>query len=433
MKQLFTLLAFLLVGLAVASAQSTEEPYTWQTWIYSNDSARLDAGIPVALPDTDQNSLNNLQWRGVGQVMNLSLVYDWFSDLHSDEDEVDVFENFLINRVYSSYTDEQYINQFRNAQSFTIDTIWAMIYSLDENAANNTETLGAFFTVMKSNYDFTSTQYRANGFRQAYVDTRGANDENLLVEEYLEPAFMAGQVENNRVSVTVFTFDEGELTFGPGESAIMLFWNPLDPAYTFPELEERIVTEGREDQRNFIFAQTEFRTGDNATQTTPDTRDDSLTFYKALGLVLYRQGNGTDRIGNSDTDTLSSAWRSLLFGGRPSLLDLRLTVMGTVELAESGVRYHFGRDAAEQGLGEVTPNPVSTDSRLPFALSEKAHVTIEIYSMAGEKVATLIDNLGYIEGNYSVPLPVSSLENGAYVVRMTANENVYTMKFTVAK
>lgn len=434
MKQLFTLLAFLLVGSAVVSAQTTEAPYTWQTWIYSNDSTRLDAGIPVALPDSDSNSLNNLQWRGVGQVVNLSLVYDWFSSLYSDEDEVEVFENLLINREYSDYSDEQYINQFRNAKSFTIDTIFAFIYSLDENAANNTETLGSFFTIMKSDYDFTSAQYRQTGFEQAFVDVRGANDENVLVdEEYLEPSFMAGQVDENRVSLTVFTYDEGELSFGPGESAILLFWNPLDPAYTFPEMQQRINVEGREDQRNFIFAQTEFRTGAPETQTTPDTRSDSLTYYKPLGLVLYRNGNGTDRIGNSDTDTLASAWQNLFYGGRRSLLDLRLTLVGTVELGESGVRYHFGRDAAEQGLGEVTPNPVSTDSRLPFALSEKAHVTIEVYSMSGEKVATLIDNLGYMEGNYSVPLPVSSLENGAYVVRMTANENVYTMKFTVAK
>ena len=155
-----------------------------------------------------------------------------------------------------------------------------------------------------------------------------------------------------------------------------------------------------------------------------------------MGVVLYRAPNGTDRVGDPEgnADTVYSSWARLFTSGRRSLLDLQLTIRGTVELdTTSSVRYHFGRDAKEQGLGLVLPNPVRDDARLPFSLTENAQVTIEIYSANGAKVETLIDGLKYIPGNYSVALPVPELENGAYVIRMSANDNAYSMKFTVAK
>ena len=430
MKQLFTLLAFLLVGSAVASAQSQEESYYWQTWIYSNPDARLDAGFPQLLGDDDQNTLNNVQWRGMGQVVNLSLLYNWFDAIYNVGDSVVAYR-----RVGEDFSDQDYIDQFKGASAFTVDTILTWIYSLDPNAQNNTETLGSFFSIYRSDYDFNSTQYRSQGFHQALADVRGEGDVNVLVEDYLEPAMMAGNINGTQVTQSVFTYPEGQNTFGPGESAILLFWNPLDPAYSFEEIQEREQQNGKPDQRNYIFAQTEFRNGDygqNEQGQLFDTRTDSLTYYKVLGLVLYRQGSGTDRVGNADTDTLHSSWRNLFVLGRTSLLDMRSLVIGTVELS-SGVTYHFGRDAAEQGLGQVTPNPVTADSRLPFALNGKARVTIEIYSTSGRKVTTLLENEAYIGGNYSLPLPVSSLENGTYLVRMTANEDVYSMKFTVTK
>lgn len=432
MKQLTTLLALLVVAATVATAQTTEESYYWQTWIYSNSDARFDAGFPAVLgSDPDSNVTNDVQWRGMGQVVNLHVLYNWFDEIYNVGDSVVVFRP-----TGRDFSDQDYIDQFRNAKAFTLDTIQTWIYSLDGNAFNNTETLGALFTIMKTGYDFTSPNYIARGFHQALEEARGESDGNVLVEEFLEPSFMAGNINGTSVQQTVFTYDQGANAFGPGESAIMLFWNPLDPVYSQREINARESNQGLDDQRNFIFAQTEFRTGDygvNAQGQLFDTRADSLTYYKTLGLVLYRQSNGTDRIGNPETDTLHSSWSNLFFLGRRSLMDIRSLVIGTVELGESGVVYHFGRDAAEQGLGQVTPNPVRSDARLPFALNGKSAVTIELYSVAGEKVSTLVDHQPYIGGNYTVPLPVSSLENGTYIVRMSANDNVYTMKFTVAK
>jgi hypothetical protein len=110
-----------------------------------------------------------------------------------------------------------------------------------------------------------------------------------------------------------------------------------------------------------------------------------------------------------------------------------MSMHGTVVLGASGVKYHFGREATSQGLGQVTPNPVTSNARLPFSLTEIAEVNVDLFDVNGQMVKNLVANQRYIPGNYSVGLPVDQLQSGNYLARMTANGKVYTMKFNVSK
>lgn len=426
MKQLLTLIALLVVGSSVMTAQTTEEPYLWFSVILPNDSARLDSGLPFSFPDnTPANSFDNTQWRGTGQIINLGVIFGWFEDVYTENSNI-YFDGT------GGTTDRGYLEQFMNARSFTIDTVRTFIWSRDGNAFNNSETLGSLFSVYRADINLSSPTYLTRGFTASLADLK----ENLITENYYSAEDLAAQLANDRITAVDIAYEPGQITVDAGGSVVLLYHNPLDPSYTFDEITDRRDNNGLDDQRNFIIGQGEFATGGTSLGSTGqivDTRTDSLTYYKALGVVLYRTPNGTDRVGDTESDTVYSSWARLFTSGRRSLLDLQLTVRGTVELAESSVRYHFGRDAENQGLGNVTPNPVRDDARLPFSLTENAEVTIEIYSSNGAKVETLVDGLKYIPGNYSVPLPVSSLENGAYVVRMSVNDNAYSMKFTITK
>ncbi len=433
MKQLLTILALLIIGSSVASAQEpVESEYLFLTWVMDNQDATWSFGFPTVFPDnTEANSFDNTQWRGLGQVVNLSLIYNWYDEVYGENTNIHYDGS-------NGITDQDYVDQFRGAGSFTIDSVSLFIFSRDPNAFNNSETLGSLLSVIRSDYDFTSPNYLTRGFVQDFNEMKGPGEENVLIETYTTADVLAANYTEGTGNVqgTRIRYEDGGLSFGADESAIFMYWVPADPGYTFDEIQER-NTNGQPNQQNLVIAQTEYLNGHivDAQDELDDTRTDSVDYYKALGLVLFRDGNGTDRIGDPDTDTVYSAWQNLRFLNRPGLVSYRMFVWGIVELDTSttSVRYHFGRAADNQGLGSVQPNPAVTDARLPFSLTERANVSIEIYSVSGEKVASLVEDKRYVEGNYDVMIPVSEMENGAYVIRMSANEKAYSMKFTVAK
>lgn len=423
MKRLLTISATLLFFASLA-AEAQEERYFWFTRILVHDSTRIDAGVPLAFPDQDQDPFNNRQWRGVGQIVNPSLNYEWFDEVYNSDTGI-YFD------PQSEFTDQDYIEQFRNAGNYTIDTITGFFYSLDPDPASNSETLGAAFELYKTNFNLRGIQYRTQGYRQALSDLGPP-----LQAEFFDSPTLAANVnlQTQQVQQTVIGWEPGTNAFTPDESAVILYYNPLDPAYTSEEIQTRIG-QNRPDQRTYVFAQTEYGSGDLVSDGQGgliDTRADSLTIWKVLGLTLFRNGNGQNRDGDNTTDTVYSSWNSLFQAGRSAMMDLRLRVFGTVDLS-TGVRYHYGRDAYGQGLYDVVPNPATDVARLPFSIEKPSEVTIEIYDTEGELRATLLESVKYINGNYDIEIPVDELGSGTYVARMVANGQPYSMKFTVTR
>ena len=414
MGKLILFAAALLLSVPNLMAQNEETQYRWDSWVFENDSSRMDPFIPFAFTNTaqgvpDLDPSDGSQWRGFGQVIHLPVAYPWYNEYLTEETVI---------HAPNGFTDQDYIDQFQNAISFTVDSVLFFAY-LPESAA---QTFGGVFRVFKTDFDFSSSTYQASGYHAAISDF---SESDLLYEQFLQPDDLKNAFDEfaNRITAQTFRFSE-PLTFANNESVIFLYHNE-DDALTFDQRQAVAV-----DPVHRGIAYQEY--GNGGLTNDGDTRRDPLTRYKALGVVMYRQGNGSAG-GDAATDTLHSAWTNLTLGGRSTLMNTRTIVFGVVELGVGNVRYHLGLDADNQGLGEITPNPVTVDARLPFSLTETSTVTIELYTASGELVTTLLENQKYIPGNYSLPLPTDELNSGTYLVRMAADQKAYSMKFTVTK
>jgi hypothetical protein len=72
---------------------------------------------------------------------------------------------------------------------------------------------------------------------------------------------------------------------------------------------------------------------------------------------------------------------------------------------------------ASFALGSARPNPSSGTTIIPFALPEDAHIKLEVYDIAGRKVATLVDGR-LCAGEHT--REVADLPPGNYIYRLKA-------------
>ncbi len=72
-------------------------------------------------------------------------------------------------------------------------------------------------------------------------------------------------------------------------------------------------------------------------------------------------------------------------------------------------------------LNQNYPNPFNPSTTIQFELPEEAAVTMKIYNMLGQEVATLINNEVLDEGETEVEFDASSLPSGVYLYKLTAN------------
>lgn len=85
-----------------------------------------------------------------------------------------------------------------------------------------------------------------------------------------------------------------------------------------------------------------------------------------------------------------------------------------------------------EGL-QIYPNPVSTSFNVSYNLINSGNVSINLYSLNGQKVANLLSN-GEVEGIHNQLLAIPpSVSNGIYLLQINANGNVAFKKVVVSK
>ncbi|MDB5261134.1 MAG: hypothetical protein JWQ14_415 [Adhaeribacter sp.] len=83
---------------------------------------------------------------------------------------------------------------------------------------------------------------------------------------------------------------------------------------------------------------------------------------------------------------------------------------------------------------ENYPNPARNVTTFRYHIAESTNISLQIYNVAGQLMASPVINQSRAAGTYEVPVNVSKLQNGTYIARIQNGNNVLqTLKFVVEK
>lgn len=83
-------------------------------------------------------------------------------------------------------------------------------------------------------------------------------------------------------------------------------------------------------------------------------------------------------------------------------------------------------------LEQNYPNPFNPTTNIAFNIPTASQVTLEVYNMLGQRVATLL-NRQLSAGSHMVPFSAANLGSGIYIYRLTAGNFVDTRRMTLIK
>lgn len=86
----------------------------------------------------------------------------------------------------------------------------------------------------------------------------------------------------------------------------------------------------------------------------------------------------------------------------------------------------------EPSLYQNYPNPFNPVTIIPFSLTEASNVSIELFTINGQKVTDII-NAPYSAGQHTVRFDASELSSGIYLYRLTTNGFTSTKKLLLIK
>ncbi len=84
-------------------------------------------------------------------------------------------------------------------------------------------------------------------------------------------------------------------------------------------------------------------------------------------------------------------------------------------------------------LGQNYPNPFNPTTNISFSVPEESVVEINVYDVSGRLILSLIDNVKYAQGIYSVKFDGSNLPSGMYYYRLKTENYISTRKMVLMK
>jgi len=86
----------------------------------------------------------------------------------------------------------------------------------------------------------------------------------------------------------------------------------------------------------------------------------------------------------------------------------------------------------EYSLSQNYPNPFNPSTVINFSLPQTGHVSLKVYNVLGQEVATLIDGELFL-GNHSVRFDASNLSSGLYLYKIEAGSFSSIKKMVLVK
>jgi hypothetical protein len=78
------------------------------------------------------------------------------------------------------------------------------------------------------------------------------------------------------------------------------------------------------------------------------------------------------------------------------------------------------------------PNPFNPSTAIRYAIPEQGHIRLDVYSMLGKHVSTLVDEVKPA-GFYTVPFNASDLASGVYLSRLSSPKGTIFNKMVLMK
>ncbi|NNF57565.1 MAG: T9SS type A sorting domain-containing protein [Rhodothermaceae bacterium] len=150
-------------------------------------------------------------------------------------------------------------------------------------------------------------------------------------------------------------------------------------------------------------------------------------------VTLYAYDAGTDSgpaytSANQDTQPQEAI---ALIDGAPFLVGVTVEPVGTFTFTLVNVTSNGDRAAPMTfSLGAPTPNPISDRATLRLTTPRTERVTVELFDLLGRRVRVVQD--GTLQaGSHTIPLDVTNLTGGLYVIRARTGEASSIRRVTV--
>jgi hypothetical protein len=125
--------------------------------------------------------------------------------------------------------------------------------------------------------------------------------------------------------------------------------------------------------------------------------------------------------GPLDTATSWTKTSKLVWSGVSNVTANTVLHVGTSVTPRTRVAETWEVEPTTFTLAQNYPNPFNPSTTISFSLPEDAVVTIKVFNMLGQEIATVVDNSSYFSGTYNETFDAKNLTSGVYFYRVTAD------------